>query len=228
MKRVLLFTVAISFVTAFIINAQTAEEIVSKHLQSVGVTKLDTVKTIIIEGKITGSQLKSGYIGYTVKKIRPYKQYMELNSGGDISKTIFDGRSEWAITRGKTVKNPFDVEEQRKRKICFEGDLFYCKNNGYQFEYKGIVKIEGLDFHSVRITNKDGYEAVYYIDPGSYMCMKSVEGDTETYYSNFKSVNGVTLPYSMRVASISASQVTELNIDTIEFNKAVDESLFVK
>jgi len=207
-------------------TAQTADEILDKHFKALGVDSLANVKTMTIEGRVTGTAIKSSYVGYTVKKERPYKQYLELYNKGAVSKTIFDGKTEWVISQGKTVKNPFDIQETRKRKICFEGDLYYCKHNGYNIEYKGIKKIDGLDFLTLKVSTKEGYEAEFYIDPGSYMLMKSVEGETATFYSNFKQVNGVTFAFSVRVSAIGSSQETELNIDSIEFNSKVPASLF--
>lgn len=228
MKKKMFLTGIAIILISITLPAQTADEIISKHFSVSGISNLSAVNSIVITGKISASSLKGITVGYLVKKLRPYRQYMELNNNGEISKTIFDGRSEWATAKGRTVKNPFDVEEQRKRKICFEGDLFYCKNNGYNFEFMGKVQFQGLDFYAVKVTNKESYEAVYYIDPESSLLMASREGDVETFYSNFKSVNGVILPHSIKVTSVSAEQSTELNIDSIEFNKEVEESLFVK
>ena len=228
MRTNIILTSAFVFLFSILMPAQTADEIIEKNFAVTGLNNLAKVNTIIISGKITASSLKGNSIGYLVKKLRPYRQFMELNNNGDISSTIFDGRSEWATAKGRTAKNPFDVEEQRKRKICFEGELYYFKNNGYKFEYIGKVQFQGLDFFAVKVTGKDAYEAVYFIDPESSLLMAQREGDVETFYSNFKNVNGVILPHSIKVTSLSTEQTTELNIDTIEFNKDVEEKIFVK
>jgi hypothetical protein len=208
--------------------AQTADEILSKYYDAVGIKNLAAVNTIIISGKITGAGLRNNSVDYLVKKVRPYKLYMELRNKGEVSCTIFDGRSEWAITKGKTVKNSFDVEEQRKRKAAFEGDLFFCQSNNYKIEYAGIAKLEGLDFHLLKVSNKDGYQAEFYIDPGSFMLMKCIEAGVETYYGNFKTIEGVVFPFSTRIVPQSTGVGTELNLDSIEFNKEVDETIFVR
>ncbi len=228
MRTNIFLTSAFLLIMGIATPAQTADEIIAKNFAVTGIDNLAKVNSIIISGKITASSLKGNPIGYLVKKLRPFRQYMELNNNGDISTTMFDGRSEWATVKGKTVKNPFDVEEQRKRKICFEGELFYFKNNGYNFEYIGKVQFNGLDFFAIKVTGKDAFEAVYYIDPESTLLMAQREGDVETFYSGFKNVNGVILPHSIKVTSLSTEQTSELNIDSIELNKEVEESLFVK
>jgi hypothetical protein len=223
-KIVLLVIVNLFFISHSF--AQTADSILARYFDAVGIRNLDTVKTIIINGKITGGSLRGAAVDYLVKKVRPYKFYMELKNKGESSQTIFDGRTEWTIIKGKTVKNVFDVEEQRKRKVAFEGDLFYCKNNNYKIEYAGIAKIQGLDFHLIKVTGKDGFAAEYYFDPGSVMLMKSVEAGVETYYGDFKTVAGVVFPFSTRVVPMATGIGTELNLDSIEFNKAVDDKIF--
>ena len=210
------------------IKAQTADEILAKYFSAAGIGNYGDVNSIVITGKITSTSLKNNAVLYTIKKVRPFKQYMELTGNGKKSETVFDGRSEWIIAGGKNVKNPFDVEELRKRKICFEGELFYLKNNGYKIEYSGISKIDGLDFYTLTVTGKDDLKISFYIDPGSYMLMKSVEGDLATYYSNFKNIEGVTIPFSIRIASLQSGESTENDIETIEFNKEVNPNLFVR
>ena len=228
MNKKIVFTAVLNLFFLSFLYGQSADEILTKYFNAIGISKLAAVNTISISGSITGKTLKNNTIEYLVKKVRPYKQYMELTNKGEISKKHFDGRSEWAVTKGRTVKNLFDVEEQRKRKICFEGDLFYCKNNGYEIVYKGINQIEGLDFHQLNVTSKDGYNADYYIETGSFMLMKTVEGGVETFYSNFKTVEGVVFPFSTKVVSKLTNEETELNLNLIEFNKEVDNNLFVR
>jgi len=208
--------------------AQNTDDILNKYFEANRITKMASVNSVTVTGKITGTIINGASIEYSVRKLRPYKQCMELNNRGEISKTVFDGRSEWVISKGKTVKNPYDVEEQRKRKICFEGDIFYCKNNGYLIEYNGIVNIEGIDLYLIKITNKDDFDASYYIDPGSFMLLKSVEGSLITYYSNFKSVDGIIFPFSIKIITGIKGEFTELNIDKIELNNEIEPSVFTK
>jgi outer membrane lipoprotein-sorting protein len=226
--KIRLFITVCSIVFSFAaVSGQTADEILNKHFSAIGLLEYAKINTIKISGKITSESLNNDSISYLQIKVRPYKQYMEFKNKNEVSKSVFDGRTEWSVTKGKTIKSPFDVEEQRKRSINFEGELHYCKNNGYQIEYLGLTKIEGLDFHKIRVTNKDGYDASFFIDPGSFMLMKSSNGSLETYYSNFKMVKGITLPYSVRVLS-SSGNANELNIDTIELNTEIDANLFVR
>lgn len=227
MKNRLLICICLIVIPFAVISAQTADEILNKHFAAIGLDKFTRINSITMTGKITGDALKNDSIKYMLIKVRPFKQYLELTNKNEVSKSVFDGRTEWTITRGKSVKSPFDVEEQRKRSVNFEGELHYCKNNGYKIEYLGLTKIEGLDFHTIRATNKDGYDASFFIDPGSYMLMKISNGSLETYYSDFRTVNGITFPYSIRVLSQSGNS-NDLDIDAIEINKEVDPNLFVR
>ncbi|MBK8145795.1 MAG: hypothetical protein IPK62_12780 [Bacteroidetes bacterium] len=93
----------------------------------------------------------------------------------------------------------------------------------------GKDDLEGTECHKLKLTDKNGQEATFWIDPSTYYTLKQTmkvkangkEVESATNYSNYKKIEeGIVYPFSVS-ADWGESEVTKLTI-----NGKVDESIF--
>ncbi len=120
-----------------------------------------------------------------------------------------------------------------------EGILYNYKDKGYTAELDGTEEVEGSDAYVIHLVKQDSTkekpdEFWYYLDAETFIPIK-VKGQTtlrgqevtsETYFSNYKQINGIAFPMLMTIGSGGRSM--QYVIDSVEINIDVPDSLFVK
>jgi hypothetical protein len=238
MKLKKLFAAIFFLLIASASIAQTVDAIVDNYTKAMGgKEKLDKLKTIKLTGNIDiGPDMKAPFTIYVVdgKKMR---FEMELQGMKMIQALNVD--SGWYIQPwgGKTDPERMSPEEVRNAKDQADigGPLFDYKKKGNTVELIGKEDMEGTDTYKLRVTKKSGDVSYIFLDATSYLQLKETskhkfkdkEVESASLSSNYKSVDGIMFPFTMEErASGDASQGQAMNIDKIEVNPVVDESIF--
>lgn len=232
MKR-LLFSLTALLSVAFV-NAQTADEIVTKHIDALG-------------GKEKLNQATSVYMESTTEVMgneNPTKTYI-LTGKGYRSEFEFNGQQivNVVTSNGGWVINPFGGSaaaialpaEQYKSsedQVYIDPLLDYAAK-GAKVELVGKEKIKGVENFKLKYTNKDKAETTYFIDPTTYFITQSAsKGNAmgqeiviNVTYSDYKKTDaGFYMPYSTNVDM--GQFALQVNTKKIEVNKAIDPSVF--
>ena len=94
--------------------------------------------------------------------------------------------------------------------------------------------MDGITVQKLKLTSKeDGRITTYYINAATSLVHKSVtkremqgqEFDFETYYSDYKEFGGIKFAMS-RSQKVEGQVVQEMNMEKVELNAAIDESIF--
>ena len=237
MKQFTFFT----FMLAFVISAFTGtaqenkrDEILSRHFEAVGQEKLEEVKTVKMHGK---TQTQGREFEFTMYMKEPNKIRNEVPMQGQKMIQVFDGENGWMIAPWMSPE-PQDLSgiqlEQFKKSGNIQGHLYEWKKNGHQLEYLGKDEMEGTPVHVLKLTKKDGDVMVYYLDESTYIPLKQTtkttfndqEIETQTYFSNYKMINGIAMPMSMKNSAAQFS--SEITIDSIQINVDIPDKLFEK
>lgn len=153
---------------------------------------------------------------------------------GIMSVTAFDGTMAWNIQpwSGSLEPQPMNKSAQMNLALNSEllnNDLLSYKQKETRLELKDKEEIDGSDCFKIVAYRKDGVIREYYLDVDSYLIVKivtkmTVDGEEEestTYYSNYRKVNGVMLPFA------SESQWGGgFFIERYDFTTTINESLF--
>ena len=111
MRRLLLAVISLA---ALPLCAQTADDIVSKYVKTIGgMDKLQSVKSLRRSGKFTGG---GGFEARVLEeKKRPDLIRQEFSLQGMVGVTAYDGRAGWKIEpwRGKKDPEPLGEEEMK-------------------------------------------------------------------------------------------------------------------
>jgi hypothetical protein len=213
-----------------LVVAQTAEEIVSKHIEAIGgKDKISTVKSVYTEGSLSimGNEAPSKSYLLNGKGYRS-----ELDFNGQQIVQVFTDKGGWAINPmgGGTdpVPMPDDQYKNGKGQLNAGGPLYDYQAKGSKVELQGK---EG-ELFKLKLTT-DGTEQVLLIDPSTYYITKQItkgevqgqQVDITSSFSNYKKTDyGLVLPYTTEIDlggfTISAT------VTKVEVNKEIDPKIF--
>ncbi len=158
--------------------------------------------------------------------------------------TIFQGNKIVQIVNGKKgwMINPLlspEPKEMDKSTLKMTKDQFSnlsfisnFKKLGYTAKYIGKVDVEGGDAYKLEFTKKGREPLYFYIDTDSCIPIKSdfsvKKGNNKIsgsiFFSNYKKVNGVYFPFSIRVKSGRMEQ--NIVFTSIKINENLSDTLF--
>jgi len=216
--------------------SQEASDILKKMVEAQGGKKaLENIKDMTSSGTIELIQM--GMTGsLTMYKKEPDKVRMDIEVMGMIITQAYDGEAAWGVNpqTGSREEVPERQAEDMKRMALGIDAFIYPEKYGIAFAYKGKEKIEEKDYLVLEQTFSDGHKATLYIDPKTYLTYKSkstavnqmgVEVEQETFESDFKKVNGMTIAYSIIIFQ-DGEEFMKLTLTEVTFNSGLEDSLF--
>ena len=216
--------------------SQEASDILKKMVDAQGGKKaLEKIEDTTSSGTIELIQM--GMTGsMTMYKKEPNKVRMDIEVMGMIITQAFDGETAWGISpqTGSREEMPEQQAVYMKRMALGIDALIYPEKYGISFAYKGKEKIEEKEYLVLEQTFSDGHKATHYIDPKTYLTYKTksttanqmgVEVEQETFESDFKKVNGLTIAYTIIIFQ-SGEEFMKLTYTDVSFNSGLEDSLF--
>jgi hypothetical protein len=216
--------------------AQDAQNLVAKNLEARGgAAALSAIKSISFEGK----SLFPGDFELTYKEARsrlgaaPSVRYDLGLQGLDLIQA-YDGSAAWKINPFQGRKDPERMSADEARQLAdaalIEGPLLASRGNGSRVDYLGREDFDGTLAYKLKVTQKDGDQFVYWLDPDTYLEIKVDETrrirgaaqTTETELGDYEKIAGVYFP--MSVESWQQGQPNQRQRTTIA-NGAANTSL---
>ena len=240
MRRTLLAITALALVAAPLM-AQTADDIVSKYIKTIGgMEKIDAVKSLRRSGKFTGG---GGFEAVVVQENkRPNSVREEFSIQGMTGINAYDGKNGWKIEPWQGKRDPEALGEEEMHGILddadFDGPLVNYQAKGNRVEYQGVEQIEGSDAYKLKVTRPNGDINFYYLDTEYYVpiridtqrMIRGAPQEFETSLGDYKQVNGVYLPFSSESGPKGSSSADrgKITYDKIEANVPLDDQRFVR
>ena len=223
------FVAAMSF-AAITVSAQTADEIVNKHIAALGgAEKLASLKTVKMEGNMSTQGID---VAITLTKKHMAGLRMDMEIMGTSNYQVATPTQGWVFmpVMQQTEPQPMDAEQIKsvQSQLDIQGALFNYKEKGYTIEALGTEKIDGKDVYKLKAM-KEGKVVFYYIDAASNFIVKtstkmSAQGqeiDVETTFADYKqNADGYWFSYTN-----TTTQGT-ITFDKITSNLPVDDKLF--
>jgi outer membrane lipoprotein-sorting protein len=234
MKNVVLAVVTL--LTAAFVNAQTADEIINKHIEVIGgKDKIGAIKSLYVESSIS----VMGQEAPAVTQIINGKGFKnEVDFGGQKIIQVYTDKDGWAVNpmMGMTAPTASTADEVKTNQVnLYVGGLLFDYNvKGNKVELLGQEDVNGTKAYKIKATTKDNAETIYYIDPTTYYIVKEIQNvsangqmsEVVSVYSNYKKTDyGYTIPYSQE---LTLPQGFTINITTskVEVNKDIDPKIF--
>jgi hypothetical protein len=239
MKTLKSILVALSILAVSGIQAQTADEIVEKHVKAIGGReKLNGVKSLKMTGKFTVQGTELPTVVY-FKRQNSIRHEMTLQNLTIIEAYDSKTNTGWYVQPMEGDKNAQKMEQEQVTEFAEEaedliGPLTNYKEKGQTVELIGKEDLEGTEVYKIMLTKKNKNVSYFFIDASTYMILKEAskmkfqdkEIEAESYYSNYKTFDGITLATTQEDKQ-GGQLVTQTHMDKVEVNLPVDDALFV-
>lgn len=211
--------------------AQTADEIVAKHIEALGgKDKIAAIKSIHLE---TSSQIMGNDApgNVTILNGKGFKSETEFNGSKMIQ--CYTDKGGWA-TNPMSGNTPEAMPEEQyksgKAQLYVGGELFDYAAKGSKVELLG----KDGNLYKIKLTTKDSSETTYYIDPATYYVTKLTKTgqamgqqvEITINYSDYKKTDyGFTIPYTTQLDFGGMFSVA-IATKKVDINPPVDPKIF--
>lgn len=219
------------------VSAQTAEEIISKYIKTIGgMERIQAVQSLRRTGKFTGG---GGFEAAIIEENKRQKMVrQEFSFQGLTGVNAYNGQRGWKIEPWQGKKDPEPLGEEEMKQIIedsdFDGPLVNYQQKGNKIEFVGMEPVDGTDTYKLKVTLAGGDVRYYYMDTDYYVPIKidtrrmvrGAEREYETTLGDYKEVNGWYLPHSVETNVKGSQNKQQVNYEKIEANIAMDDSRF--
>ena len=244
MRTALTFVVAAWIVgSAPAASAQTADEIVEKHLAAMGGrAALGKIVSRASSGTISVSALGadvSGTIETVNRAPNSSRSLIKLDASGFGLATIvidqrFDGTSGFVLDTFQGDREIAGTQLEGLRSGLFPHLLLNYKERGIAVELTGRERVGDRDALVLTVRAQSGPPIRQYIDAQSYLLVRQVttitsqgaDAEQTTDFQGYQDVDGVQVP--VKLHSTSPTQTATIELSSVVHNGPVDEALFAK
>jgi outer membrane lipoprotein-sorting protein len=225
-------------------SAQTADEVIEKHLTAIGGrAALAKLKSRTITGTMTistpGGDV-SGPIEIVTQAPNKSRTLLKMDltavGGGPIViDQRFDGNTGYVLDTLQGDRDISGNQLDNMRNAEFPNPLLNYKAMGMTAKLGGKEKAGARDAYVLILEPTSGSVVRQYLDAATYLPIQVVMtinmlqfGDVEqtTEFSDFRDVDGVKIPFLTKATS--SVQTMSIAITKVEHNMKIDEALFAK
>jgi hypothetical protein len=229
MKKIFSSLLAFTTFVGLSANAQTADEVISKHIEALGGKDvISKVSSLYMEGtmQVMGNEAPTTV---TILTGKGYKSETDFN--GQKSIQCYTDKGGWAVNPmagGAAQPIPDEQYKANREQVNVGGALVDYASKGY------TATLLGKEGNNYKIKlSKDQTETMYYIDAGTYYISKverkgNMQGQdiqiVITFADYKKADGGLAIPRTMAM-DFGQFQLTA-NYTKVEVNKKVDPAIF--
>ena len=218
-------------------KAQSADEVMNKHIAAVGgaeswkkVTSIKRSGTVSVQGnecKLTMTQSQR----------KGFRMDLDFDMGGTVlnNYVILTNTEGWQYfpVGGQTAPQAMTPEQvkESQEELDLTDDVIKLKTAGTKVSYDGKEQVDGKECHKLSYATKDGDPVTLHFDATTGYLVKKTEKmemqpgqkiDAASSYSDYKKLpEGISLPMSGNDPTLGAFTFTSVDI-----NKGVDDSAF--
>ncbi len=244
MRKITLLATLMIFILGASAQDVTVDEIIENYLENTGgQDNWRGLKGIKMSAKLNQGGVEIPLEVVTLSDGRTYTKFSF--QGNEFFQNVYDGESLWGVNFQSLKPEKSDAEATANFKLNtndFPDSFLDYKKKGYTAELLGTETIDGAETYKVKLTKEpltiDGKEVedvtFYYFDTEAFV---PIAQDSEvrqgpqagviqrTTQSDFDEVEGLYFPFSI-TQGVKDGPSQPINIESIEVNPDVDESLF--
>lgn len=211
--------------------AQTTDEIISKHIEAIGGKEnWAKVKSIRTEATIKAQGAEIKVVSTQVDKKATRSDISLMGMSGYNILTTTEGWN-YMPFQGQTKPEPVTADDLKagQDELDIQDEFLTYKAKGKKLEDLGKDDFDGTECFKLKLTDKDGQETTFFIDPTNYFIIKETskikangkEMENSSTFSNYKKTDaGIFFPMSIG-GGFGAMEITK-----VEINPTIDESIF--
>jgi hypothetical protein len=191
--------------------AQDAQSLVEKNLEARGgAAALSAIKNVTFEGRIIEpGDFELQYKETRAKLPATTADRVDVSVQGLDIIQAYDGHGGWKVNplQGRKDAEKMSADEVRSLadNALIEGPLLASRNDGSKVTYLGREDFDGTLAYKLKVTQKDGDEFVYWLDPDTYLEIKvdetrrirGAQQTTEAELGDYEKVAGFYFPMSV-------------------------------
>jgi hypothetical protein len=224
------------FVSTMVSYAQSADDIINKHIDAIGgkdkwkaITSWVQTGTMSVQG--AEIQLKRSIVHNAAARtdisLMGMTGYQIVTNTEGWSYMPFQGQAAVEAMTADQIKDQQDD-------LDIQGVVIDYAAKGHSAEFIGKEDVDGTECFKVKMTLKSGKSQTLFFDPATYYIIKAVstinangqEAEVATSFSNYqKHSSGIVVPMSTTVP-MGPGFNADLSIESIEVNTNLDSSLF--
>ena len=234
MKTIKFLTVSIFAILLSVMSfAQTADEVISKHIDAIGGKEnWKKVNSIRSEATLSTQGIDIPVVITQVHNIGMKQEFTVMGMSG-YSIIGVDGGWNFNPMQGQQKPEPITQDELNigKEQLDLQGEFLDYKEKGHSIELLGNEDVDGTSCYKLKLTRKSGREATYLLDPKTFYIIRAIskmtangqEIESTINLSNYQKLPaGIVVPFTMENTMLPAP----INMNKIEVNVAVDQSIF--
>jgi len=237
--------VVVGLLWASTAQAQTADEVVEKHLAAIGgrAVLAKAVSQVATGAAVVSTQGIdiSGPVEIYRKAPNKSRSFvrLDLSAVGGTEVTVdqrCDGKTGFVSNSMQGDRDVTGEQLQAMLNNTFPSSLLNYKEAGGKIELVGRDKVGDRAVHVLLYTPKAGPASRMFIDAETYDVLRTVTklnipeagGEVEQTIDvgDFRTVGGIRLPF--RVTTVNATQTVSITLAKIEINAAVDDAMFAR
>ncbi len=231
MKRLILSLLVLA--SAFTVKAQTADEVIAKHIAAIGgADNWKKVNSMKMEGIL---QVQGAEVNVVVTVLHGKGMRQDISVMGMTGYEIVTPTEGWDFMpfQGQTEPEAKTAEElaEAQDNLDAQGELIDYAAKGHKVELIGKEDVEGTECFKLKVTKKGGSVSTLFFDPKTFYIVQSKstqkangqEMEVTTSFSNYEK-----LPEGIVVAKSLTLPFGEMNMSKITVNGPVEESFFKK
>ena len=229
--RIALLTAVVAMAGILSATAQTADEIIQKHLDALGgLDKWKNVQTMKLLGSITAQGME---MPLTITTEQGKGMKVEFSMNGITGYQIVTDKAGWNYMpfggQTKPEAMPDEMVKQMQDGLDIQGALVDYKAKGSKVVYLGKDDVEGTDCYKLKVTRSNGKEETMYIDATNYYHIRSKsklvangkEVEETSNYGNFQKLpEGIVIPMTLDDGNGPVA------FKTVEVNKPLAADVF--
>jgi outer membrane lipoprotein-sorting protein len=218
----------------------TADQVVAKNIAAKGgLQAWRAVQSMSFSGKMDAGGKQNVQLPFVMEMKRPRKTRVEIEFANDKAVQAYDGANGWKLRPflGRRDVEQFSAEELKSASMESEldGPLVDYAAKGTKVELAGVEKVEGHDAYKLKLTMNGGQVRHLWVDAQTFLEVK-IEGQprrmdgkmrlVEIYYRDYKSVNGLMVPYVLETTVQGVKPSHKMTIENVAVNPKLEDSLF--
>jgi len=234
MKKIYtLLSFILSFGLAPVVQGQTVDDIISKHIDAMGGRqKIITLSSALMTGTFTAMGATSP-INITTTKKHMIGSRIDIDADGVNNYQVITPKNGWIFTPIQGDKAPRPLADDQVKALQVQLDLhgpfINHREKGIKIEMAGKDSVDGALCYKLKVTSPNTNVTVYFINSQSDLIVKTSTKmfqfgkleDIETTYSDYKqNEDGYWFAYT----NVSPRGAT--HHEKITTNVAVDEKIF--
>lgn len=186
-------------------SAQDAQSLITQNLQARGgPAAIAAIRNVTFEGRtIYPGDFELAYKETHARLPGTVADRVDFTLQGLDIIQAYDGHNGWKVNPLEGRKDPEKMSADEARSLAdaalIDGPLLASRNDGSKVIYLGREDFDGTLAYKLKVTQKDGDEFVYWLDPDTYLEIKvqetrrirGAEQTNETELGDYEKVAGV-------------------------------------